>query len=219
MEHELRVYDDLASLSLAAAQYVAARANEVLADSDTFSLALSGGKTPVAMLGDLATMEMDWTRTEIFQVDERVAPEGDDVRNLTHLRQALFSRPARITPMPVNEEDLDEAADHYAQLLPEAFDLVHLGIGPDGHCASLVPDDPVLLVTDRSVALSNTYQGTRRMTLTYPVLKEARQLLWLVSGADKRDALDKLLAEDPSIPAGRVRARASLIMADAAAMG
>jgi 6-phosphogluconolactonase/glucosamine-6-phosphate isomerase/deaminase len=154
----------------------------------------------------------------IYQVDERVAPDGDDLRNLTRLRIELASTPVAIEPMDVNAQDLEEAAERYARLLPSRFDLVHLGLGPDGHCASLIPNDPVLEVNDRLVATTGVYQGTRRMTLTYPALASANQLLWLISGEDKREALARLLDRDPSIPAGRVEARSSLIMADRSAI-
>jgi 6-phosphogluconolactonase/glucosamine-6-phosphate isomerase/deaminase len=121
--------------------------------------------------------------------------------------------------MPVTDDDLEAAAERYAESLPDALDLAHLGLGPDGHCASLVPGDPVLDVTDRRVAVtSGEYQGVRRMTLTYPELHRVRNLLWVVAGEKKRDALQKLLARDPSIPAGRVDPGGdSLILADRAA--
>jgi 6-phosphogluconolactonase len=153
----------------------------------------------------------------LFQVDERIAPEGDSSRNLTHLRESIGNAPATVHPMPVNDADLDAAAAQYAAGLPEHFDLVHLGLGPDGHTASLVPGDPVLSDTGALVAVTRPYQGQQRMTLTYPALARADQLLWLITGADKRDALAKLLAGDESIPAGRVQAARSLVLADAAA--
>ena len=168
------------------------------------------------MYGLLAEQQIDWGKTEIFQVDERVAPDGDADRNLTHLLESL-PEPARerVRPMPVTEEDLDAAAGRYSTALPGDLDLAQLGIGPDGHTASLVPDDPVLEVTDRRVALTvGEYEGRRRMTLTFPELARIRSLFWLVTGEEKREALGRLLAGDPTIPAGRVQARDPIVIAD-----
>ena len=190
-----------------------------VSDHGRFTFAVSGGKTPWAMFAELAHEEVDWPSVTIFQVDERVADEGDPDRNLTHLRESLRGAPAEVVPMPVNDPDLDAAAADYAKRLPDAFDLVHLGIGPDGHTASLVPGDPVLEVSDKLVAVTRPYQGHKRMTLTYPALARADEIVWLISGEDKRDALAKLLVSDPSIPAGRVEARRSVILADGAAAG
>jgi 6-phosphogluconolactonase len=217
VEHELIALPDASSLAFRAAEFVAGRARTAVADHGRFTFAVSGGSTPWAMFAQLVHQDMPWSEVELFQVDERVAPEGDPDRNLTHLRQSLGSAPAVVTAMPVNEADLDRAAAAYAERLPDRFDLVHLGLGPDGHTASLVPDDPVLEVTDRLVAVTQPYQGHRRMTLTYPALARADDLLWLISGEDKRQPLTKLLASDPSIPAGRVTAAHSTILADAAA--
>jgi 6-phosphogluconolactonase len=219
VQHELRTFDDAAALAKAAATYVAERTREIQARGATFTFALSGGKSPWAMFETLAHDNVDWAATRIYQVDERVVREGNDLRNLKSLRAALKGTNAPIEAMDVEADDLEVACASYGDLLPERFDLVHLGVGPDGHCASLVPNDPVLDVTDRLVALSGPYQDTLRMTLTYPALARADQLLWLISGEDKRDALAKLLASDPSIPAGRVVAGASLVMADRAALG
>jgi 6-phosphogluconolactonase/glucosamine-6-phosphate isomerase/deaminase len=119
--------------------------------------------------------------------------------------------------MPVEASDLERAAADYAASLPASFDAIHLGLGDDGHTASLVPGDAVLGVTDRDVAVTDVYMGRRRMTLTYPVLDRAAQLLWLVTGPEKAGPLARLLAHDPSIPAGRVNGARSLILADRAA--
>ena len=218
MHHDLVVFDDLDALSRAGARYVTGLAHDAVRHDGTFHFAVSGGRTPWQMLAVLATLDMPWERTVIWQVDERVAPEDDPDRNLAHLREALGDAAAQVRPMPVEDADLDAAAARYGAALPSRLHLVHLGLGPDGHTASLVPTDPVLSVQDLPVALTATgYGGRRRMTLTYPGIKRARWLLWLVSGDDKRGALEKLLAADPSIPAGRVEAGSSLVMADRAA--
>jgi 6-phosphogluconolactonase len=217
MEHELVVLPDPAVLATRAAEFVAARARSTIADRGGFTFAVSGGHTPWAMFAELMKQDVDWPQVRIFQVDERVAPDGDPDRNLTHLRASLGDAAADVVAMPVSEPDLDMAAERYARLLPDSFDLVHLGLGPDGHTASLVPSDPVLNVTDRLVAVTNPYQNHRRMTLTYPALARADHTLWLIAGEDKREALAKLLAGDPSIPAGRVQVRQSTILADVAA--
>lgn len=165
----------------------------------------------------LAREEVPWKAVEIFQVDERVVPDGDLDRNLTHLHQSLGKAPAKVLAMPVEDPDLEEASSAYSELLPHRFDLVHLGLGPDGHTASLVPGDPVLEVSDRLVAVTQPYQEHRRMTFTYPALARADEILWFISGEDKRDTLAMLLAGDRSIPAGRVQARHSTILADSSA--
>jgi 6-phosphogluconolactonase len=217
VHHELEVAPDASSVAAQAAGYVAARARVAVSERGRFTFAVSGGHTPWAMFSELAKEDMPWADVELFQVDERVAPDGDPDRNLTHLRESIGDAPARVHPMPVNDPDLDKAAADYATVLPQRFDLVHLGLGPDGHTASLVPGDPVLKVTDALVAVTQPYQGHRRMTLTYPALTRADQLLWLITGSDKRDPLAKLLAGDESIPAGRVLATRSLVLADEAA--
>jgi 6-phosphogluconolactonase len=218
MHHELQVHADPDAVAAAAARYVADRARASVDEHGGFTFAVSGGHTPWAMFAHLADDNLPWDRITLFQVDERVAPIDDPDRNLAHLRTSLGGAPARVRPMPVEQFDLDAAAASYAAVLPERFDLVHLGLGPDGHTASLIPGDTVLEVSDRLVApTGGTYQGRRRMTLTFPALARARQLLWLLTGADKQDPLAKLLAGDRSIPAGRVTAGASLILTDASA--
>jgi len=217
VHHELQTLDDPDAVARAGAAFVAERARAAVAASGSFHFAVSGGHTPWAMFAELASETVPWEAMIIYQVDERVAPPGDPDRNLTHLTKALGSAPAQVRAMPVNESDLAVAAVSYAAVLPEYFDLVHLGLGPDGHTASLVPGDPVLSVTDRLVALTEPYQDRVRMTLTYPALARARQILWLVTGEDKKEPLQRLLAGDTTIPAGRVEAAASLVMADRAA--
>jgi len=217
VEQEVQVLATADAVASKAARYVAARAHATVAERGRFTFAVSGGHTPWAMFAALAHEDVPWSEVELFQVDERIAPQGDSSRNLTHLRESIGDAPARVYPMPVNDADVDLAAARYAAGLPDRFDLVHLGLGPDGHTASLVPGDPVLSVTDALVAVTQPYQGQQRMTLTYPALARADQLLWLITGADKRDPLARLLAGDESIPAGRVQAAQSLVLADAPA--
>jgi 6-phosphogluconolactonase len=217
MHHDLRTLADPDAVAQAGAAFVAECARAAVAANGSFRFAVSGGHTPWAMFAELASEEVPWDAVVIYQVDERVAPPDDPDRNLVHLTKALGSAPAQVWPMPVNESDLAAAAASYAAVLPAQFDLVHLGLGPDGHTASLVPGDPVLSVSDRLVALTQPYQERVRMTLTYPALARARQILWLVTGADKKGPLAKLLAGDTTIPAGRVEAASSLVMADRAA--
>lgn len=210
-----------------AARIIAAEARVAVAERGRFVMAVSGGRTPWLMLRLLATEEVPWRDVHVFQVDERVAPEGDPDRNLTHLRGSLLSHaplpPDQIYAMPVEQPDLQAAAANYAEMLgrisgsPPVLDLVHLGLGPDGHTASLVPDDPVLQVTDRDVALTGPYQNRHRMTLTYPVLNRARHILWLVTGVDKGEMLRRLLDGDSSIPAGRINRENARVLANRAA--
>jgi 6-phosphogluconolactonase len=219
-EHRLEVLDDPDAVHRHGAELIAEAARAALEDRDRCALAVSGGRDPWAMFSRLEDHQLDWTRIEIFQVDERVAPAGSDERNLTHLIESLsIGAQGSIRPMPVTDEDLEAAADRYGESLPDALDLAHLGIGPDGHTASLVPGDPVLDVTDRRVAVTGgEFEGVRRMTLTYPELDRTRQLLWVVTGEEKRDALQKLIDQDATTPSGRVQPGGdSLILADRAA--
>jgi 6-phosphogluconolactonase len=212
-------YEDGAAAAQRAAELIAAAAREAVAERGSFSLALSGGRTPWQMVAFLVDAPLPWDEIAIFQVDERIAAPGSEERNLTHLIRMLpIERQAVLRPMPVTSRDLEAAALEYESGLPDRLDLVHLGLGPDGHTASLVPGDPVLEVRDRRVAVTaGAYQGHRRMTFTYPALEAARQILWLVSGEDKRDALRRLLAGDGSIPAGRVENERMTVVADEAA--
>jgi 6-phosphogluconolactonase len=226
---KVRIFANAGSVAREAAAIIAEEARAAIAARGGFVMAVSGGRTPWVMLRALAREDVPWDAVHVVQVDERVAPAGDPERNLTHLRESLLGqtslRPERIHAMPVEAPDLDVAAARYATTLqqisgsPPVLDLVHLGLGPDGHTASLVPGDPVLNVNDADVALSETYQGRRRMTLTYPILNRARQVLWLVTGDDKAEMVGRLYAGDASIPAGRVRSDHALVLADRAAAG
>ena len=222
MAIQLEVAGDEKAASRRAAELIAADGAATVDERDRFALAMSGGRSPWAMLAILGELEgMPWDRTELFQVDERVASPGSPDRNLTHMVLGLsMDHQATLRPMPVTQRDLDGAAREYEASLPDRLDLVHLGLGPDGHTASLVPGDPVLEVTDRRVAITGEpYQGHHRMTLTYPALNDARRVIWLVTGPDKREPLAKLLEGDESIPAGRVQNEDMVVVADEAAVG
>jgi 6-phosphogluconolactonase len=221
------VLSDSNAVARRAAEHIASAAREAVQARGRFSLAVSGGSTPWIMLRHLADEDVPWPRVHLFQVDERVAPAGSPDRNWTHLAESLLARvsltPEQLHPMPVEASDLADGVANYTSDLaawagsPPVLDLVHLGLGTDGHTASLVPGDPALAIADRDVALAGPYQGHRRMTLTYPLLNRARQILWLVTGESKREMLSRLLAADPTIPAGRIRREGSLVLADRAA--
>jgi len=216
---ELVVLPDDVAAAERGAEVVTDRAERAVRDRGRADLAFSGGTTPGLMFASLAARDLPWAHVHLWQVDERVAPKDGPDRNLTYLEAAFGDLGGvRIHPMPVDDADLEAAAAAYEARLPPAFDLVHLGLGADGHTASLVPGDPVLDVADRGVALTGEYQGHRRMTLTYRGLARAEEILWLVPGGDKRAALATHLAADPSIPAGRVAAARSTILVDRAAL-
>ena len=219
--NRLEVLDDAEAVHARGAELIADAAKAAVAERGACALAVSGGRDPWPMFSQLEDLFADWDKTAIFQVDERVAPPGSDERNLTHLVESLsIGAQGSIRPMPVNDDDLEAAAERYAEQLPDGpLDLAHLGIGPDGHTASLVPGDPVLEVMDKRVAVTGgEYQGVHRMTLTYPEINRVRKLLWVVTGEEKVDALQKLIAQDPSTPSGAMRPEGdSLILADRAA--
>jgi 6-phosphogluconolactonase len=220
---QLEVFDDADSVAQKAAATIAADARSAIAARGRYALAVSGGHTPWIMLRALANEDVSWAGVDIFQVDERIAPDGDPDRNLTHLRESFLQhvplRPEQVHAMPVESSDLGQAAAQYALTLPSMLDLVHLGLGPDGHTASLVPADPVLKITDADVGITGVYQGRRRMTLTYTAINRARRILWVVTGSDKTAMFHRLLDGDKSIPAGRVRRDQAIAMADRAAAG
>jgi len=225
----VEVFDDADSVARAAAAIIAADARAAVTARGHFALAVSGGHTPWIMLRVLAEEDIPWASVHVYQVDERVAPDGHPDRNLTHLQESLLQHaplpPEQIHAMPVRWPDLEAAAAQYALALqeiaglPPVLDLAHLGLGPDGHTASLVPGDAVLDVTDKDVALTGIYQGRRRMTLTYPMLNRARRILWVVTGSEKVEMLRRLHDGDTSIPAGRVHREQALVVADRTAAG
>jgi 6-phosphogluconolactonase len=226
---KIEVLENADAVARAAAVTIAEDARAAVAARGRFIMAVSGGKTPWVMLRELANQDVPWKDVHVFQVDERIAPAGDPDRNLTHLRASLLEHaplPAeQIHAMPVELPDQEAAARQYAKTLeaitgtPPVLDLAHLGLGPDGHTASLVPGDPVLDVTNADVGLTGVYMGRRRMTLTYPVLNRSRRILWLVTGGDKVAMFPRLRDGDTAIPAGRISREQALLLADGAAAG
>jgi 6-phosphogluconolactonase len=224
----IEVLADPESVAERAAAIIAAEARAAVAERGRFVVALSGGHTPWIMLRALAREDVPWESLSVVQVDERVAPDRDPDRNLMHLRECLIAasplRLEQIYAMPVESFSLDGAARYALTLgklagLPPILDLVHLGLGPDGHTASLVPGDAALDVAAVDVTLTGVYQGRPRMTLTYPILNRSRRILWLVTGGEKARMLARLRNADTSIPAGRVRQEQAVILADHAAAG
>jgi 6-phosphogluconolactonase len=221
---------DAADLARRGAALVAEAARTAIADRGRFRLAVSGGRTPTAMFAALAEEELAWDAVHLFQVDERLAPAGSPDRNAAGLRSALLDRvalpPDHVHLMDVERADLAAdlaaAARDYAAVLGRVadgrLDLVHLGLGEDGHTASWPPGDPVVDATD-DVAWVGPFHGLARLTLTPPAVNRAGHILWLVEGADKADVLARLRAGDPALPASRVRRSGVTLLADAAAAG
>jgi 6-phosphogluconolactonase len=224
---KIEVLDTAHSVAQRAAEFIAEEARKAVAAQGRFVVAVSGGHTPWLMLRALGSTDVPWPGIHVVQVDERVAPEGHPDRNLTHLRESLLDHtpllPAQIHHMPVELSDLESTAAQYAATLrqiagsPPELDLVHLGLGPDGHTASLVPGDAVLNIKDADVAVTGPYQGRRRMTLTYPVINRSRRILWVITGSEKAQMLNRLLDGDESIPAGRICRERAVVIADEAA--
>ncbi|MBS1191926.1 MAG: 6-phosphogluconolactonase [Rhodocyclaceae bacterium] len=225
---KIEVHADAAAASRRAAAWIAEAAVQAIEQRNRFVLALSGGSTPRQMLRILAAEAIDWRKVHLIQVDERVAPLGSPERNLTQLRDALLVHiplpEGQIEPMPVENTDLAAAAKRYGRLLvrlagsPALLDLVQLGLGADGHTASLVPGDAALEVSRADVAVTAPYNGWRRMTLTLPIINRARRILWLVTGADKAEAVARLVQGDPSLLASRISRESALLLVDRAAV-
>lgn len=227
---ELQICADADALARATADHLALRIRHAAEACGRAVVALSGGKTPARMLAALAQCDLPWDRVEIVQVDERVVPDGHPDRNWTMIRRELVERSplpeSQAHPMPVTDADLKPAAVRYAALLrdlcggePIVLDVVHLGLGEDGHTASLVPGDPAVDEPNLEVTLTGPYDGQVRMTVTFPLINRARGILWQVQGVEKAEALRGLL-DGADIPARRVRTDGDvLVLADKAAAG
>jgi 6-phosphogluconolactonase/glucosamine-6-phosphate isomerase/deaminase len=207
---ELVVCDDPAA---AAATWLASRLTEAIHRRGVGRIAVSGGATAPAMLLALARLPIPWADVVVWQVDERVAPDGDPNRNAAQ----VAGLPARMQLMPVTETDLQAAADRYAKSLPERFDVVHLGLGDDGHTASWPPGDTRIVTSGRAVEVTDEFRGFRRMTLTPAVVNNARARIVIATGASKAPAVRRWLLRDRTIPVDRVRRRGTKAFFDAAA--
>jgi len=222
---EVVVVPDGAALAEAAASRIATCLRAAVSVAGRATVALSGGRTPLATYTALCTLDIAWERVHVLQVDERAAPRDDPDRNLTDLRKALLDRAPipedHVYPMPMESGDLERSALDYERAILKiargGIDVVHLGLGTDGHTASLVPGDPVLEVEDRLVSATRPYRGHRRLTLTYPALRSAHRVIWVVGGSDKAPAVRRLVAGDESIPAGRVPRADAVLICDGAA--
>lgn len=218
--------EDVATTERAAAEFIATRLREAIVARGRAMLAVSGGRTPWNMFGRLADCALEWNAVHLFQVDERIVPADDDARNWKHLLATpLAARipPAQRHPMPVEVDDPELAAARYATTLaaacgdPPVLDIVHLGIGDDGHTASLFAGDPLLDEAARDVGVSLPREGIRRITLTRPALDRARHVVWFALGAARQRAVARLFAADRSIPAGRVARERATCFTDPAA--
>ena len=183
------------------------------------AVVLAGGRTPGAVYARLAAERYDWGTVDVFFSDERCVPPDHRDSNFRMAKEALLSRvPARVHRMPGETCDAagyeKELRAVFGEGLP-TFDLVFLGLGTDGHTASLFPGDPALEESHRLV-VKVARPDHHRLTLTLPLLSASKLAVFLVSGAEKREALQRVLA-DEDLPAARVAARRVLIIADAAA--
>lgn len=224
---EIRTFQSADEVAKEAAIFIADRIRESIVKKGFFTMAISGGRTPWEMIKELAQEDLPWEKVHLFQVDERMAPDAHQDRNLTQLFKSIEGTKLvlrlNIFPMRVNAEDLDDACGEYESHILRItengkLDLVHLGIGTDGHTASLVPDDSVLEIVDKGVAVtSGEYQGRLRMTLTYPLINQAEKILWVITGAEKADMLNRLLHRDPSIPAGKIDQHHAIVFTEESA--
>lgn len=227
---EIRLHESVVDAARAAAGDIARSIRRAAAARGRCTLALSGGASAKPLLGALAAESIPWDAVQLFQVDERIAPANAAARNLQFLRAELLQRVAipigNVHVIPVEHANPNAAAEAYARRLrelagePPVMDVVHLGLGRDGHTASLVPDDPLLDEHEAQVGVSREYMGYRRITLTYPCLRRARKIVWFVTGAAKAKILQRLLHADDTIPAGRLlNHECSIVYADFAAAG
>jgi 6-phosphogluconolactonase len=231
----LRVFDDAEAVSRAAADEFVRRAAEAVAGRGRFAVALSGGSTPRRLFQLLAgppwRERVAWDRIEFFWGDERCVPPDHPDSNYRMAREALLAhvpvRPDAVHRLEAERPDAAAAARDYQEVLarvlgagpagePPQLDLVLLGMGPDGHTASLFPQTAALGQTARWVVANFVPRlNTQRLTLTYPVLNRGRAVLFLICGADKADALHEVLEGPPDprrLPSQGIRPDGPLLM-------
>lgn len=218
--------EDLATTEKAAAQFVALCLARAVDERGRATLAISGGSSPWGMFACLAAQSLDWSRVHVLQVDERIAPAGHADRNWTRFSASELARRvphANQHPMPVEMADIDQAIDDYTRTLttladdPPMLDVVHLGIGTDGHTASLFAGDALLEERQALVGASEMHAGYRRLSLTLPAINGARDIVWHIVGAGRREVAGRLFARDAAIPASHVRRERATCFTDAAA--
>jgi 6-phosphogluconolactonase len=222
---QIERYANIGELTRAAAELIAEDCRRVLAERpDSYTLGLSGGKTPPLMFDALVGLPMPWHRVHVFQVDERVAPAGSEDRNFTQLSDRLLAHVEipgeNVHPMPVESDDLELACRRYEEAMRRVtsgapLDLLQLGLGDDGHTASLAPGDPILDVSDRDVWHVESFNGLPRMSLTLPLINRARRIVWLATGSARADMCRRLVSGDPTIPSGRVENDGIVLLVDA----
>ena len=214
-QYHLRIASSAEDLARQTAEQVASRIDLALAERDRAQIALAGGETPRATYRRLGADHLPWERVDVLLGDERWVSAEDPASNARLLRETLLAQgpahAAAFHPVPTGEATPEASAEAYARVLTElgggpipCFDVILLGLGDDGHTASLFPGSGALTVRDRSVTVGEG-KGLARITVTAPVLSAARQVIFLVSGAGKRQALERLL--DPNEPVERTPAR------------
>lgn len=228
---QVRVLPDHDAMSAAAAEQIVALIQQRLTTQDRFTIALAGGGTPRPVYEHLATTyrnAIPWHRIQLFWGDERYVPHNDPASNVRMVRESLLAEApipdANVHPMPTDGGDPDQDAMAYADTLRTAFpdgatfDLVLLGLGDDGHTASLFPDDPQATTTNddlpwvRAVEAPPRYDVRTRLTLTLPVINRAHAAFFLVAGTDKHNAVSAVLqAQNRGLPPTHVRPRQELI--------
>lgn len=220
----VRVVADAELLANDAAAFIAEESRLAIAARNRFTLALSGGRSPVRLFEALAKQEnIAWEDVHVLQVDERAVPAASPDRNFRAIRKHLLDQvpipESHVHPMPAEAGDLTAAAEAYAMTLArilgpgKTLDLVHLGLGSDGHTASLLPGDPALSSVG-DVVVSHEYQGARRLSLSLPAICRARQRVWFITGRAKSAMVKRAMAGDAAIPAGRVTRENSTFFID-----